>query len=59
MRIIKGLEIPELKRQAIARLEQNITDQSQELEILKDAVSYYEHELDLARVTLALLKQIP
>ena len=58
MRDIPGHEIPELKRQAIERLEQNVQDQSQELEMLKDAVTYTEHELDLARVTLALLKQI-
>lgn len=58
MRDIPGHEIPELKRQAIERLEQNVHDQSQELEMLKDAVTYTEHELDLARVTLALLKQI-
>ena len=58
MRIIPGHEIPKLKQQAIERLEQNIKDQSQELEMLKDAVAYYEHELDLARVTLTLLKQI-
>lgn len=58
MRVIPGVEIPKFKREAIERLEQNIKDQSQELEMLQDAVTYYQHELDLARVTLALLKQI-
>ena len=57
MRNIPGHEIPELKRQAIERLEHNIQDYTQELAMLKDAVTYTEHELDLARVTLALMKQ--
>lgn len=59
MRVIPGHEIPKLKREAIERLEQNIKDQSQDLKMLTDAITYYEHELDLARVTLALLRQIP
>ena len=59
MRLIKGVEIPNLKRQAIERLEQNIQDQSQEIERFKEVLANMEHDLDLARVTLSLLKTTP
>jgi hypothetical protein len=58
MKDIPGFAIPRLKQQAIERLEQNIKDQSQEIERFKEVLATMEHELDLARVTLALLKQI-
>lgn len=58
MKDIPGFAIPRLKQQAIERLEQNIKDQSQEIDRFNEALATMEHELNLARVTLALLRQI-
>lgn len=58
MKDIPGYAIPRLKQQAIERLTQNITDQSQEIERFKEVLATMEHELNLARVTLALLNSI-
>lgn len=57
MRLIPGCEIPQLKRQSIERLKQNIEDQSQEIIRFKEVLANMEAELDLARVTLFILEK--
>ena len=59
MKDIPGYYLPRLKVKAIDRLEQNIKDQSQEIERFEEVLATMKEELNLARATLALLKLAP